>query len=86
MDSKTIQFETVQFERAPIPLRERTHSKGVSIKDLQRTPTASSQAIIAYRTLSISVSENRAENIKDKKKKKNNLEEGNDQNSNDKTF
>lgn len=47
-----------------------------SKKHLERTSTVGSQAIIAYRTLSITVSENQAKGTKTKKDKKNDLTEG----------
>lgn len=51
-------------------------SAACSIKSLRRTPSAATQAIIAYRTLSITVSENQQSKDKQKPKKKKDLAEG----------
>lgn len=55
-------------------------SNGESSADLKRrlkrTPSSASHAIIAYRTLSITVSEHQAKKVKPTKKSKKNLAEG----------
>lgn len=57
-----IQFNDAHQELDP-------KSKEALRKRLKRTPSAASQAIIAYRTLSITVSENQAKGVKKSSKK-----------------
>lgn len=59
----------IQFDDAGKATELDPESKSAMKKRLKRTPSAASQAIIAYRTLSITVSENQVKGSKKASKK-----------------
>ncbi|RCI05193.1 hypothetical protein CU098_001984 [Rhizopus stolonifer] len=68
--STAIQFSDIQEVKT-----KDTQNNAAMKKKLKRTPSSASHAIIAYRTLSITVSENQAKDVKRQKKSKKDLAE-----------